>query len=111
MSGVNDGETIEQTLSTVPLIEKSPTTGSLRSQSRAKDPAWLGGMPQNIGGALGLHRITGSDISLRVGLTARWNSGTRQDDVVIRFECYSRTTDSDYVRSYNRSGARGQQGR
>ena len=66
---------------------------------------------QNIGGALGLHRFTGSDISLRAGLTARWNSGTRQDDVVIRFECYSRTTNSDYVRSYNRSGARGQQGR
>ena len=78
MSGVNDGETIEQTLSTVPLIEKSPTTGSLRSQSRAKDPAWLGGMPQNIGGDLGLHRIACSDIGLRTGLTARWNSGTRQ---------------------------------
>ena len=57
VSGVNDGETNRaNATSTVPLIEKSPTTGSLRSQSRAKDPAWLGGMPQNIGGALGLNR-------------------------------------------------------
>ena len=76
-----------------------------------QDPAWLGGMPQNIGGALGLHRIAGSDIRLRAGLTARWNSGTRQDDGVIWFKCYSKTTNSDCVRSYNRSGARGQQGR
>jgi hypothetical protein len=34
-------------------------------------------MPQNIGGALGLHRIACSDIGLRADLTARWNSGTR----------------------------------
>ena len=70
-----------------------------------------GRLPQNIGGALGLHRIACSDIGLRAGLTARWNSGTRQDDVVIWFKCYSKTTDSNYVGSYNRSGARGQQGR
>ena len=77
MSGVNDGETNRaNATSTVPLIEKSPTTGSLRSQSRAKDPAWLGGMPQNIGGALGLHRITGSDQS--VSAQALKHDGTRE---------------------------------
>ena len=37
------------------------------------------------------------------------NSGTRQDDVVIWFECYSKATDSDCARSYNTapSGANG----
>ena len=67
-------------------------------------------MPQNIGGALGLHRIACSDIGGRAGLTARWNSGTRQDDVVIRFKCHSKATDSDYVQSYNRSGGKGMTG-
>ena len=81
-----------------------PLGRSARSHA-PRTPPWLGGMPQNLGRALGLHRIACSDIGGRAGLTATMrNSGTRQDDVVIRLKCYSKTTNSNYVRSYNTRG-------
>ena len=48
-----------------------------------------------------------------VSAQALQHDGTREPGktMVIRFKCYSKTTNSNYVGSYNRERGEGQQGR